>query len=118
MTFRNPLSDDAEVFCDVLEVELSKQGFKVARLHGQALQVRNPKGEPDPHDRRAQLLSPGLRQEVACRQDGAGTWWWCWVWANPDGDPDYEPLCPAEAIGYAASRIAHVLAVTEQGPRA
>lgn len=58
-------------------------------------------------------MSPGLRQEVACRPGEAGVLWWFWVWSGPtrQSPPEYEPLCPADQVERAAEWIARVLAV-------
>ncbi|MFD0855371.1 hypothetical protein ACFQ07_24230, partial [Actinomadura adrarensis] len=69
----------------------------IARTRDQgSVWVRNPAGDPDPDDPRAQALSPCLQQEVVCRLLG-GAPWWLWAWAGTDRNSpaDLEPLCPA-----------------------
>jgi hypothetical protein len=80
--------------------------------HG-AVRVWNPAGEADPNDRRGQLMSPGLRQEVQCGRRADGGLWWFWVWSGPTrkSPPDLEPLCPIDETEKAADRIVKVLAV-------
>lgn len=98
---------------DALTAMLTMRGLQVRRQREDSLVVRNPAGGPDGSDHRGRLLSPGLRQEVACRPDGSGRLWWFWVWsgATRTSPPEYEPLCPAEQIERAADRVARVLAV-------
>jgi hypothetical protein len=94
--------------------ELEARGL-VAQLHRHGtVRVRNPAGEPDKDDPRGQLMSPGLRQEVACRRhDADGALWWFWCWSGPTrkSAPELEPLCPAWDAAMAAEQIAKVLAV-------
>jgi hypothetical protein len=103
---------------EALAAVLTAGGLNVSQQRCGSLVVRNPAGEPEADDRLGRLLSPGLRQVVACRPvDGDGALWWFWVWSGPErhSAPEYEPLCPAEEFEHAADRIAHVVAVRFDG---
>jgi len=58
-----------------------------------------------------------MSQTVACRRGADGRLWWYWVWSGPtrDSAPDFEPLCPAQQTGLAATRIVCVLSLRQRG---
>ncbi|MEV5825220.1 hypothetical protein AB0L25_06575 [Spirillospora sp. NPDC052242] len=83
--------------------------------HG-AVRAENPAGEPEDGNPQGQLMHPGLRQEVVCRDRNGVLWWW-WVWSGPtrQSPNELEPLCPITDAQTAADRLARVLAVPFAG---
>ncbi|GAA2456919.1 hypothetical protein GCM10010191_90580 [Actinomadura vinacea] len=96
-----------------LTTRLKASGLAVVVLGYGAVRVWNPAGAPDPDDKRGQLMSHGLQQEVRCGRRADGRLWWFWVWSGPtrDAPPELEPLCPLEDVEMAAGLIVKVLAV-------
>lgn len=92
---------------------LTARGLEVRVLSGGTLEVRNRAAEPPEGDRMGRALSPGLRQEVACRRHIGGSLWWFWVWSGMtrSAPAELEPLCPVGGVETAAERIVRVLAV-------
>ncbi|RSN59572.1 hypothetical protein [Actinomadura sp. WAC 06369] len=97
-----------------LAKEVQARDLEVVAVRPGSVRVRNPAGEPDKDDPQGQAFSPGLRQEVVCRDRGGVLWWW-WVWSGPTRDScaELEPLCPVADVATAADRLARVLAVRE-----
>jgi hypothetical protein len=94
-----------------LATVLTARGLTV-RVHDRAgvLMARNEAaGGDDPVGR---AMNPGLTQIVALSNDsGSLAWYWQWTGPTRDAPPEYELLCPADAIAEAGERVARVLAV-------
>ena len=94
-----------------LATALTARGLTV-RVHERAsiLVARNEAVRGD--DPLGRAMNPGLTQIVALSND-SGTLAWYWQWSGPtrDAPPEYELLCPADAIAEAGERVARVLAM-------
>jgi hypothetical protein len=101
---------DAELSSlDALAAELCEKGLEALILRGGLL----TSADPQETNVAAKTMNHRMTQTVACRRGTDGRLWWYWVWSGPtrDSAPDFEPLCPAQQIGLAATRIARVLSL-------
>jgi hypothetical protein len=101
---------------DALVIALTQRGLAAEPCATAMVWAKNISADPQADDPRA-LMSPGLRQTVACRPDDAGQLSWFWVWSGPtqDAPPELEYLGPAGYIGDTADRIANVLRLKNSG---
>lgn len=95
-----------------LEAVLTARGLTVhthADERGAFVVVRNDASAAD--DPVGQRINRGLTQTVVLSKRGTGelAWFWQWSGATRDAPPEYEYLCPADAIAEAGDRIAKVL---------
>lgn len=93
-----------------LVVALTHRGLTAEARADATVVAKNSAADPQEDDPLA-LISPGLRQTVACQADEAGqlSWFWAWSGPTPDAPPELEYLGPAGYIGETADRIANVL---------
>lgn len=101
---------------DALVIALAQRGLTAEPFADAMVVAKNSAADPREDDPRA-LISPGLRQTVACRVDEAGqlSWFWAWSGPTPDAPPELEYLGPAGYIGETADRIANVLRLKDTG---
>jgi hypothetical protein len=80
-----------------LAAELGRQGFST-RLLDAGQPARLKVTNPDSH----------LNEQVQCRQDEHGAWWFCWPWG--------QAIAPADDPGLVTRRISTVLRAVESTP--